>query len=96
MLRLRVYQRAFAGATLFTLQRSAVSTFATTFWKANGNAGTTAGTSFIGTIDSQPIVIKTGANEAMRMDTAGNVETYAPLGYSIPGGESTHAAPDEA
>lgn len=36
-------------------------------WKLAGNAGTTAGTNFIGTIDAQDLVLKTNNIEAMRI-----------------------------
>lgn len=52
-------------------------------WKLTGNAGTTAGTNFIGTTDVQDFVIKTSAVvstplERMRVTTAGNVGINAP------------------
>jgi hypothetical protein len=46
---------------------------ASDFWKVGGNAGTTAGTDFLGTTDSQPLVIKTNGTEAVRITNAGNV-----------------------
>ncbi len=36
-------------------------------WKLTGNAGTTAGTNFIGTIDAQDLVLKTNSIESMRI-----------------------------
>jgi hypothetical protein len=42
-------------------------------WQLTGNAGTAAGNDFLGTTDSQPLVIKTNNNEALRIDTDGNV-----------------------
>ena len=42
-------------------------------WQLSGNTGTTAGNEFLGTTDSQPLVIKTNNSEALRVDTAGNV-----------------------
>ena len=42
-------------------------------WQLSGNAGTTAGNDFLGTTDSQPLVIKTNNTEALRIDSAGNV-----------------------
>jgi hypothetical protein len=41
-------------------------------WELTGNAGTTA-TNFLGTSDSNPLVIKTNSSEAMRIDPSGNV-----------------------
>jgi hypothetical protein len=42
-------------------------------WSLTGNAGTTPGTNFLGTTDSQPLVVKTGGNEAMRVTAGGDV-----------------------
>ena len=42
-------------------------------WQLTGNSGTAAGNEFLGTTDSQPLVIKTNNNEALRIDTDGNV-----------------------
>lgn len=45
----------------------------TTNWSLTGNAGTTAGTNFIGTSDSQDLVVKTDNNERMRVEADGDV-----------------------
>ncbi len=42
-------------------------------WNLVGNAGTTAGTNFIGTTDSQDFVTKTNNTEKMRVLSSGNV-----------------------
>lgn len=42
-------------------------------WLLAGNAGTTPATNFLGTTDSQPLVIRTNNLEAMRVNTSGNV-----------------------
>ncbi|MBC7412407.1 MAG: hypothetical protein H7331_08125 [Bacteroidia bacterium] len=43
-------------------------------WRLTGNAGTTAGTNFVGTIDNQDLVFKTNSIENMRiLNTNGNV-----------------------
>jgi hypothetical protein len=42
-------------------------------WSTTGNAGTTAGTNFIGTTDAVDWVIKTNATERMRVSSGGNV-----------------------
>lgn len=52
-------------------------------WKLTGNAGTTAGSNFIGTTDVQDFVVKTSAVvntplERMRITTAGNVGINTP------------------
>jgi hypothetical protein len=38
------------------------------FWKTVGNAGTTAGTSFLGTSDNQPLELKINGTRALRME----------------------------
>lgn len=42
-------------------------------WKLTGNAGTVAGTNFIGTTDSQNLIFKTDGSENMRIITDGRV-----------------------
>lgn len=49
------------------------ATFGCTSWNLDGNGGTDPGSNFLGTTDTQPLVIKTNDNEAMRIDTSGNV-----------------------
>jgi len=51
----------------------ATSAAATRYWKLKGNSGTTPGINFLGTTDSKDLLIKTNNNEAMRINTAGNV-----------------------
>ncbi len=58
-------------------------------WGLNGNAGTTPGTNFIGTTDSQAFVIKTNNTEAMRVLADGKVG----IGTTTPG-YSVHVAGD--
>ncbi len=50
-----------------------VATAASSDWKLVGNAGTTAGTNFIGTTDAIDFVTKTNNAEVMRATSAGNV-----------------------
>lgn len=48
-------------------------------WELLGNAGTTAGTNFLGTTDAQDMVVKTNNNERMRvMSVNGNVGVGTP------------------
>lgn len=55
-----------------------ISTLLTGFaWKLTGNSGTTPGTHFIGTSDSQNLVFKVNANKAGEIDIASNTS----LGY---------------
>lgn len=42
-------------------------------WSLTGNNGTNPATNFLGTIDGQPLVMKTNNNEAMRIDASGNI-----------------------
>lgn len=42
-------------------------------WRLTGNSGTAAGTNFIGTTDSEPLVFKINGAEAMRINATGNV-----------------------
>jgi hypothetical protein len=42
-------------------------------WSLTGNAGTTAGTNFVGTTDAQALVFKTNSTEAMRILANGKV-----------------------
>ncbi len=50
-------------------------------WKLTGNAGTTAGTNFIGTTDAVDLVFKTDSTEVMHMLANGNVG----IGTDAPG-----------
>ncbi len=42
-------------------------------WSLNGNSGTNPANNFIGTVDGQPLVIRTDNTERLRVDAAGNV-----------------------
>jgi hypothetical protein len=42
-------------------------------WQTVGNAGTTAGTNFVGTTDAQDMIFKTNATEGMRLTTGWNL-----------------------
>jgi hypothetical protein len=44
----------------------------TQFWKAGGNAGTTAGTHFLGTTDNQPVEFKANGARALRLEPNAN------------------------
>ena len=49
-----------------------VETFSTTFWKTDGNAGTTAGTHFLGTTDSQSLELKANNLRGLRIENTGD------------------------
>ena len=46
---------------------------ATANWALKGNSGTNPATDFIGTVDGQPLIIRTNNNERVRIDANGNV-----------------------
>ena len=46
--------------------------FNETFWKANGNAGTTPGTDFIGTTDNQPLEFRVNGMRSLRIEPHSN------------------------
>lgn len=42
-------------------------------WSLTGNTGTDSSVNFLGTVDGQPLIIKTNNNEAMHIDKNGNI-----------------------
>jgi hypothetical protein len=73
------------------------TSFATTFWKADGNAGTTPGTHFLGTTDNQALELKVNNVRALRLELnggspniiggySGNVVSNGFVGATIGGG----------
>ncbi|HZO55658.1 MAG TPA: tail fiber domain-containing protein, partial [Bryobacteraceae bacterium] len=48
------------------------TSFSTTFWKTDGNAGTTAGTHFVGTTDNQPLEFHANGLRALRLEPNAN------------------------
>jgi hypothetical protein len=82
-----------------------VAAFNTTFWQVAGNAGTTAGTHFLGTTDNQPLELKVNGQRALRLEYAtdgssnprpnllgGYQNTISTYGSSIGGGLSNSIA----
>ena len=65
------------------------TSFNTTFWRAVGNAGTTAGPHFVGTTDDQPLEFKVNNQRALRIEPNSsqgpNVVGGAPVNYVAPG-----------
>lgn len=53
----------------------------TNMWSLNGNGGTNSSANFLGTIDSQPLVLKSNNTEGLRVGINGNV--YMPLRLGI-------------
>ena len=69
-------------------------------WRLTGNPGTTAGTSFVGTTDNQPLELKVNGNRALRLEPnaispnvlgghVGNLASNAVVGSVIGGGGTT-------
>jgi hypothetical protein len=84
-----------SDASGYATWQTASAGAATGGWSLSGNAGTTAGTNFLGTTDAQDLVFKTGGTEQVRTTTGGfvGIGTAAPnaqlsLGtvFSLPGG----------
>jgi hypothetical protein len=61
------------------------TTFGTTFWKANGNSGTTAGTNFLGTTDNQPLELRVNGTRALRLEPTLNDVNHSNLVNVIAG-----------
>lgn len=86
-----------ADGTITAADVNAAS-FGTTFWKADGNAGTTPGTHFLGTADNQALEFKVNNQRALRMEPnaanapnviggyAGNYVSSGIVGATIAGG----------
>ena len=62
------------------LRRLSINQILANAWNITGNAGTTAGTNFIGTTDAQSLVFKTNNAEGMRLNTSG----YLGIGTTTP------------
>lgn len=60
-------------ATFYYYNGIAWVPFIGTAWQVLGNAGTVAGTNFVGTTDNADLVFKTNAVEGMRLSTASNL-----------------------
>ena len=59
---------------------SSIQTQLSSKWGLTGNAGTTAGTHFIGTTDAKDLVFKTNNIEKVRIPSGGGMYIYAPNG----------------
>ena len=62
-----------------------LGSFNTTFWRVNGNVGTTAGTHFLGTTDPQALEFKVNGVRALRLEPSG-------IGPNVMGGAANNAA----
>jgi hypothetical protein len=67
-------------------------TISNTGWKLNGNAGTTAGTHFLGTTDNQPVEIKVNGIRAWRLEPAVNDANHLNI-VNVVGGSPANAVP---
>ncbi|MCX8092436.1 MAG: hypothetical protein N3I86_16145, partial [Verrucomicrobiae bacterium] len=86
-----------ADGTITAADVNAAS-FNTTFWRASGNAGTSAGTHFMGTTDNQPLEVRVNNQRALRLEPnssqapnviggyAGNFVSNTVVGATIGGG----------
>lgn len=65
------------------------ASFNATFWRAGGNAGTTAGSHFLGTTDNQPLELKVNGLRAARLEPnsagAPNAILGSPVNFVAPG-----------
>jgi trimeric autotransporter adhesin len=71
-----------------------LSTFATTFWKTDGNAGTTPGTHFLGTTDNTALELKVNGMRALRLvptATNGAVNVIGGSSVNVVGGGAVGA-----
>jgi len=73
-----------ADGTIAAVDVNAAS-FNTTFWRVNGNAGTTAGTHFLGTTDAQALELKVNGGRALRLEPS----TFGP---NVMGGAANNSA----
>jgi len=76
------------------------SQFNTTFWRASGNAGTTAGTHFLGTTDNQPLEFKANNQRVLRFSDAGggwvNITAGCPSNSATQGGATVAGGGDSS
>ena len=65
------------------------ASFATTFWKANGNAGTTPAANFLGTTDNRPLEVRVNNSRAFRLEPIANDVAHSNL-VNVVGGSSVN------
>lgn len=70
--------------------RSAMTAVTGVCWDVSGNAGTVAGTNFLGTTDTQPLVLKAGGMQAAKL--AGAANATFPGAVSVVLGASNNSA----
>jgi hypothetical protein len=58
------------------------ASFSNTFWKVNGNAGTTPGTHFVGTTDNLPLELKVNGQRALRLEPTASANVVNVIGGS--------------
>ena len=59
-------------------------------WSLAGNAGTDPSTNFLGTTDTQPLVLRTGGAERLRLEAGGNVRVQGGSGLLARGLTTLH------
>ena len=62
-----------SNASGITYTRSASNIIDSTAWSLSGNTGTNPATNFLGTLDAQPLVLRTDNAERMRISSTGDV-----------------------
>ena len=98
---------AFSAGTAATIEDGAVTaakvdagTFNQTFWRADGNEGTTPGTHFIGTTDDEAFEIRVNGQRALRIEPdpfapriigGDPANTASNIGSVVVGGRNNHA-----
>ena len=66
---------------------------ATNFWQTGGNAGTVAGTNFIGTTDNQPVELWVNGSRALRLEPTANDVVDSNIVNVIGGSSANYLAP---
>ena len=62
------------------------------FWKTGGNAGTTSGSSFLGTTDNQPLELMVNGRRALRLEPTANDATHSNMVNVIGGSPANYVS----
>ena len=79
-----------SGAGAVPVWKNPKDAIAGTSWSTTGNADINVGVNFLGTTDSNPLIIKTAGTERIRIDASGNVgigETTPGAALEVGGGD---------